>query len=165
MSSSTTSEWYNKYWIGPDSRIGTLRSGFTPVKLAFPKPPFDPQSKRNARDERTELFQKDKLYGFTTQELIDLGAISDRKLKAPNLQNGVDKLFERRMWATQDQTKYRVPIEADFHKNALGLNDEGFWEASNDFVWDLMKPILVLATRMYVAAEPFVSLCLDIWID
>lgn len=81
------SEWGRKYGTSRDIR--SRRSGFTPIDLKFVGLDYTQLTQRQIYQLETIDYQRKKLYGFTTRELQDLDALSERPLKKPNLDNPI----------------------------------------------------------------------------
>lgn len=114
-----------------------------------------------------EEFQKDKLKGFTTRQLYDLDAITNRRLRASTLNLELHPAFRRDRW--------EVLVDPTFNRKLYSMDDladlpdglGGEWVAGNDLVWRVIVPALRIATYIISSAYllPFVSLvfpcCLD----
>ncbi|KAH6720933.1 hypothetical protein BKA61DRAFT_731131 [Leptodontidium sp. MPI-SDFR-AT-0119] len=126
------SEWAAKY--GENVQITSnppgSRSGLTPVSLAGVG---RNALKRDPRDEEAETFQKEQLYGFTTQELIDLDAITQRRLKPPpaKVHAYIAPFWRKGNWsdgALFPDGKGRIetyPLPLGFHGKWIANNDVG----------------------------------------
>jgi hypothetical protein len=131
------------------SKSSSNRSGLTPDGLSIPFIGASPFSTWDARD-----YQRKNLYGFTSEELQRLDCLPTRELKPGNLQNHILPLMQRGTWETGPLPDYKrdylYPLPA-------GVN--GFWEAKNDSVWNVLQPCLVLACRMLLSMHmlPWVS--------
>lgn len=128
--------WARKYGrFSPTSH----KSGFTPTayKFATLGPTYQEPSKKY------EEYQKKKLNGFTTRELGQLDCLPTRELTPGNLQNYILPMLQRENWETK-------PLQPDFLRSALyPLKDgNGMWSAHNDVVWNILQPILILASRI-----------------
>ncbi len=84
---------------------GTTVSGYSPVESVFPKFSPDPKDLEDIDKKRTaqlnrdrETWQREQLFGFTTRELVDLDAITTRKLKKGDLRNQLHPLLKRKNW-------------------------------------------------------------------
>jgi hypothetical protein len=140
------SEWYKKYGQGLPSIPN--KSALTPTEPRYFL--HDLLTKGNALKSHLmiEAFQREKLLGFLTSDLIKLDAISSRKLKKANLENPILPSLE--MW---DNKNY-------FNKIPFGEPNSGvYWDADRDEIWDIISPSLQLATRFISSSliEPFVS--------
>jgi hypothetical protein len=109
------------------------KSGYTPRSPLHPATILASTSRRDARN-AIENFQKEQLRGFTTEELIELDAITNRGLKPSSLNTPIHPLLDRDRWDAKPYIVY--PVEGG----------NGNWDASNDQVWATMKPILRLAS-------------------
>ena len=151
------STWAKKYGPHPTWKG---RSGFTPTK---PKPILpcnqNQPDPRTVNDEKREKYQQDNLASFTTQELIDLDAISSRKLKPSNLDGAIISFLQRDHWYNgQSIGNY------NFRTYPLGGAQRAGserWVGNNDTIWRIMQPSLLIATRMYETArvKTYVSQC------
>ncbi|PBP21106.1 hypothetical protein BUE80_DR008027 [Diplocarpon rosae] len=119
------------------------KSGYTPTEYQFPvlgatSPPSGAQY---------EAFQKRKLYGFTSRELAQLDCLPLRELKASNLASHIMPILRRENWE-------QAPLQPDFSRsNLYPLADgRGVWSAHNDVVWDVLEPILTLASKFVGSA-------------
>lgn len=156
---ATKSDWAAKYGANDQITSNTPGScsGITPI---FPTGIGNNALKRDPRDEESEDIQKEQLYGFTTQELIDLDAITRRTLQPPPATSDarIAPFWRRENWADGG-------IFADgsgkFQMYPLPLGFDGDWIAKNDVVWNIMEPILILASSLLVQnprVTSFVSL-------
>ncbi len=100
---------------------------------------------------RAEEFQKRQLYLFTTQELVDLDAITDRDLKPSTLKPSDSLIWspwKRENWLRSNEQAialYRVNRHGDLRIPS----DSGKWAAGDsNIVWDIVKPVLTIATKM-----------------
>jgi hypothetical protein len=138
-------QFANKY--GP--RDGRNESGYTPLEYSFPRYISDSERRRIGRK---EAFQRDKLFDFTTRELAQLDAISDRELKASNLQNDIHPLLARDRWE-------KKPPQPSFTRDHLYTLDNGYdgddgyglWSSDNAVVWKALEPCLKLASRFLLS--------------
>ena len=98
----------------------------------------------------TDQFQRECLRGFSSRELIDLGVATTKPLKASNLNNRILRFLDRDYW---DEYNHHPPL---LHLNGTTSS----FTASNDEVWKVLKPILVLASRIFQQSymAPFVRL-------
>lgn len=83
-----------------------------------------------------EKSQREQFYGFTTQELIDLGAHEKAGMRPSNLGGPVHPIFER--------DKQWIPT---LKEHAIG-DGLGNWDSRNDFLWRAIEPCFLLASRM-----------------
>ena len=95
-----------------------------------------------------ETHQKKIFMGFTSQELFILDCLPTRELQPGNLALDIIPLFDRTRWQTG-------PIKPDLTRdNLYPLSDgRGLWLGDNDVVWDMMEPILRLASQMIMATH------------
>lgn len=70
-----------KYGISKDLPANSVRSQLTPTEILYPTKDLDALNQKHKDD----VYQINRLFGFSTRELVELDAISDRKLKKPNL--------------------------------------------------------------------------------
>jgi len=120
-------------WLG----LGRDHSGLSPVD---PRPPLLPSQLDIPRKTRKaiEKYQRDCLRGFTTQMLIDIDAITNRELKANDLNSPLHPLVERSRWATLPQM-YLTSLAPNYIPSPTEI-----WSASIDSVWNAMLPSLRL---------------------
>lgn len=113
--------------------------------MEFPGPNFGDKDLRD----RVLEFQQAKLQGFTTRQLATLDCLTTRDLKEPTLKNSILPLFGRRNWEKR-------PHARDFPKKHLykiGNGHEGFWVAHNPIVWEILRPILQLTSRLLSSSD------------
>ncbi|KAB8300874.1 hypothetical protein EYC80_002802 [Monilinia laxa] len=127
---------------GPWKRNPNI-SGLTPLPSLFPQSTFD-REEQNTRT-RIEKFQRRILHTFTARELANLDVITDRELTTPNLDNPVMPMLRQNRWEIR-------PSQPQFTRDnmyPLILDGEakGEWSMHNPLVFEIMKPILRLATR------------------
>lgn len=134
------SQWAKRY--GGTGRWQKKRSGFTPVKPALPLLGVQnqPDTDQLQGDLRTKDFQRENLYNLTTQQLIDIGSISDLPLKPSSLPNFIIPFLDRDNWWDGYSAKFRG--------YRIGKLKEGNWSATNEHVWNILKPCLNIASRM-----------------
>ncbi|KAE9371054.1 hypothetical protein N431DRAFT_483664 [Stipitochalara longipes BDJ] len=111
----------------------------------FPKSNLTPLSPRTSNSQTRspeEIFQRYALKGYTTTELIELDAHSNRQLRQGNLQNPILEFMDRKRWELRDFPPLPLPGGGPTLSN-------GYWAADNDLVWNVMKPCLRLASRMF----------------
>lgn len=186
LPSKSPSAFARKYGNHSDWK---LRSGYTPTDSAFPNSRLvNSTGKSLSDDKQTERFQRERLNDFTTRELIDLDAISDRKLEEPNLQNAVVPLFaidptcepdpdapdnrSRYIWHAStwdDGTNGSYPPlfkddqDGDNDAEEQRTPDDKYWTSRNSSVRRILRPIIVLASRLLESPSytSFVSCCAD----
>ncbi|KAA8571431.1 hypothetical protein EYC84_001432 [Monilinia fructicola] len=127
---------------GPWKRNPNI-SGLTPLPSLFPKARVDPEE-LNARM-RIEKFQRKILHTFTARELADMDVITDRELSSPSLGNPVMPMLRQNRWEIK-------PSQPQFTRDnmyPLIIDGEmkGEWSMHNPLVFEIMKPILKIATR------------------
>ncbi|CAG8957890.1 hypothetical protein HYFRA_00000230 [Hymenoscyphus fraxineus] len=97
--------------------------------------------------ENLELTAKQKklTHGFTTRDFYDLDVFSNRRMKPPNLTNGIHPIFRDNLW---DLDFDKIPSQTGYFR----LEDEcplvGDWSMANPIVRNVMHPVLRLASRM-----------------
>lgn len=96
----------------------THRSGLTPDEPAFPYLGPSPYAGRNVKN-----YQRNKLLGFTTEELARLDCLPTRELRPGNLQNDILPLLRRDRWERQVHPDY---YRADLYPIASAPDE--FWE-------------------------------------
>lgn len=118
------------------------KSGFTPVKPVLPLlgAQNQPTTEQLKLELQTQDFQREMLYGLTTQQLIDIGSISELPLKPSSLQNFIIPFLDRDNWWDGNAT--------NFSGYRIGKLKPGNWSATNEHVWDILKPCLIIASRM-----------------
>jgi hypothetical protein len=107
-----------------------LKSGLTPLGL-LPSAAED-----KAGWTRLEAFQRGKFFGFTTQELIDLGAFSLAPLDHKPLETPIHPIFARSHWTAKPVKIYNI-------ENGYGSVP---WSAQIDDIWAILQPSLRLVT-------------------
>jgi hypothetical protein len=136
--------WTTKYGAMANGRFGIDKSGFSPTEYTLPilGQSTDPDI------DKIEAFQRNQLYGFTSRELGQLDCLPTRELTPGNLQNGIIPMLQRENWE-------RTPAQPDFTRGYLYplKNGNGMWSADNDAVWDVMEPIIILASRMLLSVH------------
>jgi hypothetical protein len=86
-----------------------------------------------------EAYQRDRLGGFIINELQDAGCWDKSDAKGNNLEGAIHPLFEKRRWMN------RLP---DDRRLEIGKGVDGRWEMGNERVWEVMVPVLRLASRL-----------------
>ncbi|RDW77122.1 hypothetical protein BP6252_05175 [Coleophoma cylindrospora] len=116
----------------------TGKSGMTPVSL---QPMDDSYSaERDELDLGIYQYQIQRLSGFSVNELVDTGVINAPNAHLGDLDNPIHPLYRKELW-----------IDAPDLPLGHGLN--GFWSARNPAVWEVLKPILRLASLFIVNAH------------
>ena len=109
-----------------------------------------------------EKWQREILYGFTSRELDQLDCLPTRELKAVSLRNSILPILRRENWE-------KAPAQPDLTRDHLYplQNGRGMWSADNDVVWNVMEPIVRLASRMLTSIHvtPWVILCHSVVLD
>lgn len=118
---------------------GDWQTNFFQIKsLLTPLSPRDNNPSQDARA-RAEKYQRENLSGYTTRELMDLDAITNRELNPVNLQNPINQIIAQNRWTLRDDPPRQVP----------GGDGNGQWVSTNYLVWETMEPCLRLASRMF----------------
>jgi hypothetical protein len=119
MDSPELTKFAQKY----GSKDGSHRSGYTPLDYLFPRNLSESEKEDIIAQED---YQREELNGFTTRELGQLDVISDRELKAGNLQNHIHEIFGRAKWESK-------PPEPDFSRDYLYplADGSGMWSSDN----------------------------------
>ncbi|ESZ90220.1 hypothetical protein SBOR_9390 [Sclerotinia borealis F-4128] len=126
---------------------GHFKSWLTPLD------PLNPIHWDNARVHDQirllEDYQKDGLLGFTTRELKDLDVVCDRPLKPSTLAGGIIPLLRRDRWEDKPSTAWLSTKSVPIRNDPLG----GSWQSSNDRVWNLLRPIVKLASQYIMSSQ------------
>ncbi|KAF7956222.1 hypothetical protein EAE96_005142 [Botrytis aclada] len=129
----------------PDRPQG--KSWLTPLDPLFP---VNWEDKRE--DDRHNIiggYQKQELLLFTSRELKDLDAICDRPMRESTLSGGILPILQRGRWEDKPSDAWlrtdSVPIRHD--------PDGGKWQSSNDKVWEVLKPIVTLASQFLTSSK------------
>lgn len=141
------SEWAQKYGVHDTFQT---RSGLTPTNPIF----YDPRlinkdSHFSSLDDcLNEQYQRETLKGFSTRELVELGAITSRPMNRGNLGNDILPFLRIDNWDDGSRT-YRITNTGFFP----------YFFPRNPQIWAMLEPILVLASRMLQESimTPFVS--------
>ena len=113
---------------GRPPKLGSLpelsgQSGFTPVDESIPKFPIKKavwgDGERKANEIRL-IYQRDRLYGFTTHELENLDVISTRPLRPSNLPDRIHQLFRRDLWESVPPSEFVVDTLYPLPKGLTG---------------------------------------------
>jgi hypothetical protein len=141
--------------IRGNPKWSNTRSGFTPVKLLLSPLGVKNQSAPAQPLEELETlkFQREELYEFTTQQLVDLGSISDVPMKPSNVQQIIIPFLRRENWCAGDRHIFgEYPIgDGDrqrFRGYPLGGGRQCVWAARNSAVWAVLEPCLYIASHM-----------------
>ncbi|KAF4635704.1 hypothetical protein G7Y89_g2397 [Cudoniella acicularis] len=134
-------EWVLKYGAAPDKH----KSDLTPTAPRIPAQ--DPDEFYCL--ELIDNSQRQRLGGFTTRELADLDTLCVRDVTPGNLRNGVIQLLQRDSWG-------RIPAQPEFKRSDLyplrGRPGE-HWTAHNNEIWEILRPILKIASRILIFSE------------
>jgi hypothetical protein len=120
---------------GLNSFGSTEKSGLTP--LGYPAAGLNAQ--RSYIRSFHRKYQRKYLRGFESADLEAAGALSDPDIHASDLGRHIHPMFARHNWETE------VPKHLAFYPLRHGA--QGYWEARNDDVWRILKPILALASK------------------
>ncbi|APA15887.1 hypothetical protein sscle_15g106570 [Sclerotinia sclerotiorum 1980 UF-70] len=134
--------------FGPKSpQNPNLKSWLTPLDPFFPL-----NWEHDKQDDSYRVvggYQRNELFLFTTRELKDLDAVCDRPLKKSTLTPGIIPLLRRDRWEDRPSTAWlrtdSIPIRGD--------PQGGKWQSSNDRVWDVLKPIVTLASKYIMSSK------------
>jgi hypothetical protein len=143
--------WSVKYGATANGKFGS-KSGFSPMDYVLPALGQNSEPTITA----IEKWQREILYGFTSRELDQLDCLPTRELKAVSLRNSILPILRRENWE-------KAPAQPDLTRDHLYplQNGRGMWSADNDVVWNVMEPIVRLASRMLTSIHvtPWVILC------
>jgi len=160
--------YYTRHALDPN------KSGLTPLGPLFPETYMGIKStlkrKQSTNDEtikrlRGEVYQKEVLRGFTTQDLVELDVISNRQLKASTLDNPIYPILARNRWMTSadnrmDPTNLVIEYGTGPGNTPGGSTQKiASWMAADDMVWETIKPCLHLASHVLtkLPSHPWVS--------
>lgn len=116
----------------------TGKSGMTPISL---QPMDDSYSvEREAFDLSIYQYQIQRLSGFATKDLEDMGIINAHNAHLGDLDNPIHPLYRKELWA-------------DAPNLPLGHGLTGHWSARNPAVWAVLEPILRLASLFIANAH------------
>ncbi|KAL2070610.1 hypothetical protein VTL71DRAFT_13636 [Oculimacula yallundae] len=143
-------QWPTKYGYPADKAPNLPRdqSCYTPIRPSFPPLPNAPGFPVNQpRIDAIETFQRSKLNGFTTQDLVDLDVITDAKLKPSTLRTDrrIHRLFQGIRWETRPSRDHQRRNVYDLPKRD---NLSGTWTYSNPLVQKAIQPALRIATQI-----------------
>ncbi|TAQ89684.1 hypothetical protein B7494_g1968 [Chlorociboria aeruginascens] len=116
------------------------KSGLTPLS------PLYPLAQGATRDIRNKLerYQRSRLHGFTTLELNELDALTNRDLKPNDLNNPIHPAFRRDRWL-EDEVAISRKI-ALYPITIPGMT--GTFNAHNPVVWHQLEPCLRLVSHI-----------------
>lgn len=142
----TQNAW--KWGVAPeeyqDSR-SLLKSAFTPLDPVHPAINLLPGALQ--RRKLIEDWQRHYLYGFTTRELQELDAITNRPFNTSPFTHDIFPIMDRARWRLKPDRRIAVGPTAEGVLTNQDLG-QGFWDASNDIIWDLLRPVLQLTTLL-----------------
>ncbi|KAF7874348.1 hypothetical protein EAF04_003020 [Stromatinia cepivora] len=130
-------------------------SDLTPRPSTFPSFP-PPQS--SPRDWDTiEAHQKNRLHSFTTRELLNLDAISERPMAASTLATlPILSLLRRNQWDSTGKMfgrKEAIRID-DWGQSGDGEDGKyGEWVSGNEHVWNALRPSLAIASQYLLSSH------------
>jgi hypothetical protein len=135
------------------------KSGFTPIRPKLPTNSggSSSQGPQVVPEEDIEKYQRDQLYEFTTQELVDLDVISSRKLRPSNLGGEIMPFLRRDRWYNGTNIGGDAAKTYGFSDRQKYPHDR--WIGSNQNVWKIMEPSILIATKMFGSprVQAFVS--------
>lgn len=120
-----------------------------------------------------EAYQSMVLQGFTTSELVRARAYQpDAVLPAPNLRGAIHPMFSRNNWSQDDHKIFPGGRRTVYPVGSLKTNPilrydiggkVGVLDAStDDFLWGVLQPSLLLATRI-ISTHPVWEALLNIY--
>ncbi|QSZ32068.1 hypothetical protein DSL72_001637 [Monilinia vaccinii-corymbosi] len=118
-------------------------SGLTPLPSLFPKAQIDPQELATRR--KIERFQRKLFHTFTARDLAGMDVITDRELKSSSLDNPVMPMLRPNRWESKPSTPQFTREE--MYPLTVDGEEKGEWSMLNPLVFEVMKPVLQLATR------------------
>ncbi|CZR58456.1 uncharacterized protein PAC_08348 [Phialocephala subalpina] len=107
---------------------GTGKSGLTPI----------PPNERD-RNEDLDIYQKSLFWGFSTQDIESVGGFAPSYFSLIRLSNPINPVFHQNKWLSEkfnDVSFLRLPGNLD-----------GYWQAHDPRVWDILQPVLRLASN------------------
>ncbi|KAI9051833.1 hypothetical protein LZ554_004095 [Drepanopeziza brunnea f. sp. 'monogermtubi'] len=126
-------KYAGKYGINHDfTTLLAQKSGLTPVFRGF-----NTQLPGALRD--AEQFQKSILFDYTTQQLQDLDAISERRLRKPDIRGSAVPFWSRGNW-------YNGGGEVKTYRRA-GTRS-GRWVGSDEDVWAAVQECIIMASKL-----------------
>lgn len=115
-----------------------FKSGLTPITYSDSLSDLDPE--KYWYNQRCEAYQKQQFYQFTSQHFIDLRSTNHfGDSVSPSTLTLIHPIFKRSNWI--DSTSNVKPL------HYLPRGWTGAWSGQNDVVWDLLQPVLALATQ------------------
>lgn len=133
----------------------------------FPSSPTASTSRTPSKQTRNwdavETNQRNRLHSFTTRELLNLDAITERPMAASTLSDvPILALLRRTQWDSTGRLFGR--------KEAITIDDwgqsreeeggmYGSWNSRNEYVWEALRPILTIANQYLLSSHmlPWVS--------
>ncbi|TVY82906.1 hypothetical protein LSUE1_G001889 [Lachnellula suecica] len=128
--------WAERYGVMYN---GSNQSGYTPTEAIIPG------QAETHEILNSEQFQKQRLLTFTTRELGQMDALTTRELKSGSLQNAIIPFLQRENWET-------AAPSPDLPRTYLYqlADGTGLWSASNNEVWDVLRPCVTIASRILI---------------
>jgi len=134
--------------LPPEGDMGD-RTGWTPIVPRFPV--VDSPTATDMLNNILEAFQKSRLIDYSSRDLADLGVRTTRPLKASTLQQILPVLRPSR-WETavgRPDGDLRTELVRMTYKYP---NSTGVWAMNNPAVYEVMKPVLLLASAILTSA-------------
>ncbi|KAH6665754.1 hypothetical protein B0J14DRAFT_679087 [Halenospora varia] len=102
-----------------------------------------------------ERYQKNTFFGFSARDLLDMGALSESEvMNRESLTNPILPFLQIKNWESRTNQmlvpRRFCPIEAVGDCYSVPEGHDGLWHAHNPVVWQILEPILRLATRIYI---------------
>ncbi|KFX90593.1 hypothetical protein V490_06381 [Pseudogymnoascus sp. VKM F-3557] len=117
-------------------------SGWTPLDLQH-----RPSWRKFRTEEAKRNEQRRRLFGFDSNQLqsIDaLPALINEEAPLLKLDNPIHPIFALRHWRSRET----MPANRAFWR--IGNGRPGYWEAQNPLVWEILEPILKLASQFLI---------------
>ncbi|OBT96295.1 hypothetical protein VE01_05806 [Pseudogymnoascus verrucosus] len=114
-------------------------SGWTPMNLQH-----RPSWRQFRTEEAKRNEQRRRLFGFDSNQLQAIDAVPTLvKEETPllKLDNAIHPILVGQHWRTRES----IPANRAFWR--IGNGKPGYWEAQNPFVWEILEPILKLASQ------------------
>ncbi|KFY33705.1 hypothetical protein V494_07402 [Pseudogymnoascus sp. VKM F-4513 (FW-928)] len=115
------------------------QSGWTPIDLQH-----RPSWRQFRTEEAKRNEQRRRLFGFDSNQLQAIEAVPaliKEEMPLLGLDNPIHPIFALENWRTRES----MPANRAFWR--IGNGRPGYWEALNPFVWDILEPILKLASQ------------------
>ncbi|KFY86445.1 hypothetical protein V500_07634 [Pseudogymnoascus sp. VKM F-4518 (FW-2643)] len=117
-------------------------SGWTPINLQH-----RPSWRQFRTEEAKRNEQRRRLFGFDSNQLQAIDAVPALiKDQTPllKLDNPIHPILALRHWRSRES----IPANRAFWR--IGNGRPGYWEAHNPFVWEILEPILKLASQFLI---------------